>query len=115
MIQCALDFTAAYPPHQRNSATSRASAAAIAPKFSARMVSMLELFSNRGHMGLTDQEGQAITIMSGDSYRPLRVTLAKKGLIAESGLTRKTEHGRFASVWRITSEGQAKLREVANG
>lgn len=114
-MQCALDFTAAYPPHQRNSATSRASAAATAPKFSARMVSMLELFSDRGDLGLTDQEGQAITMMSGDSYRPLRVTLARNGLVSESGLTRKTEHGRFASVWRISNEGKAKLREVANG
>lgn len=115
MMQAALNFSQDYPPHQRHSATSRASAAATAPKFSTRMLSLLELFSVRGWEGITDQEGQSLTMLSGDSYRPLRVTLTKNGLIEDSGLTRKTEHGRFAVVWRISADGRVKIREVKNG
>lgn len=115
MIQYAIDFNAAYPPHQRHSKTSRASAAASAPKFSSRMLSLLDLFNSKAWDGITDQEGQALTDLSGDSYRPLRVMLTKNGLIEDSGLTRKTEHGRFATVWRITAEGRVKAREMQHG
>lgn len=106
MMQPSLDFTADYPPHQRYSDTSRASAAQIAPKFSARLRSMLEIFSRHASYGLTDEEGQASLDMEGNSYRPARVTLASKGMISDSGLRRKTKSGRSAAVWTITAKGK---------
>lgn len=111
MMQPSLDFTAVYPPHQRNSDTSRASAAAVAPKFSERLRSMLQVFLRHGSYGLTDEEGQASLDIDGNSYRPARVTLASKGLVIDSGLRRKTRSGRSAAVWTLTAKG----KDAVNG
>jgi hypothetical protein len=110
MMQSSLDFTAAYPPHQHNSDTSRESAKAVAPNFSARMMRILEKISSVG--GMTDEEGQYGLEIDGNSYRPARVTLAKHGLILDSGERRKTNSGRNAVVWEITHLGMSVLREA---
>jgi len=110
MMQCALDFTAVYPPHQHNSDTSRESAKAVAPNFSARMMRILEKISTVG--GMTDEEGQYGLEIDGNSYRPARVTLAKHGLILDSGERRKTMSGRNAVVWEITHLGMSVLKEA---
>lgn len=110
-MQIAIDFNAAYPPHQRHSATSRESAAAAAPKFSERMVSLLGMIAMRKDYGVTDEEGQATMSVDGNSYRPMRVTLYKHGYIEDSGMTRKTKAGRNAVAWRVTEAGINKLQE----
>lgn len=110
MMQCALDFTAIYPPHQHNSDTSRESAKAVAPIFSVRMIQILNRISKVG--GLTDEEGQQSLEIDGNSYRPARVTLAKHGLILDSGERRKTMSGRNAVVWEITHLGMSVLKET---
>jgi len=92
------------PPHQVHSHTSRAAAVAIAPKFGAMTRDVLMLLS-RYENGLTDQEGQRILQMPGDSYRPCRVTLADTGLVTDTGNTRKTPRNRPAIVWAITERG----------
>jgi hypothetical protein len=110
-MQIAIDFNAAYPPHQRHSATSRASALAAAPKFSERMLSLLAMIAMRRDVGVTDEEGQANMELDGNSYRPMRVTLYKHGYIEDSGVTRKTKSGRSAVVWRVTESGINKVEE----
>jgi len=115
MNQIIIDFTKEYPLHQRHSKTSRASAAKSAPQFSDRLIEMLKFFDTYVERGLTDQEGQDILMMSGDSYRPIRVILAKHNLVADTGMTRKTQTGRSATVWRITGNGILAIRKASNG
>ena len=110
-MQIAIDFDRAYPPHQQHSATSRASAAAAAPKFSERMLSCLAMIAMREDAGVTDEEGQENTGIDGNSYRPMRVTLYRHGYIEDSGLTRKTKSGRNAVAWRVTLSGINKVQE----
>ena len=97
------------PPHQVHSHTSRAAAVAIAPKFGAMTRSVLLLLA-RYQLGLTDEEGQKILGMEGNSYRPCRVTLADKGFVKDTGNRRKTSHKRPAVVWAITERGLLHLQ-----
>lgn len=115
MNQLAIDFTALFPPHQRKSDTSRASAQATAPKFSARMVSVLQEIYDRGHLGMTDEEGQELMNIDGNSYRPARVILSHNGMIRDSEIRRKTKSNRNAAVWMITEKGSRFLREANHG
>lgn len=116
MMQCALDFTAFYPPHQQNSDTSRESAKAVAPKFSSRMVLLLDAIYKSGNVGVTDEEGQARLSIDGNSYRPARVILSHNGMIRDSEIRRKTKSNRNAAVWVITEKGSRFLRqEQSNG
>lgn len=110
-MQIAIDFNAAHPPHQRHSATSRASAMAAAPKFPERMLSLLAMIAMRRNAGVTDEEGQDNMSIDGNSYRPMRVTLYKHGYIEDSGVTRKTKSGRNAVVWTVTESGINKVQE----
>jgi hypothetical protein len=109
-MQIAIDFNAAYPPHQRHSDTSRASAALTAPKFNARTLDLLKEFRNQPQ-GMTDEFGQGHLKIEGNSYRLMRVTLYKHGYVEDSGDRQKLKSGRFGAVWRITGFGLDKLRE----
>lgn len=53
------------------------------------------------HQGLTDEEGQELMGMAGNSYRSARDTLWKKKMIRDSGGCRKTRSGRRAVVWVV--------------
>lgn len=106
-MQIDFDFTAVeLPPHQRHSQTSRASAAAVAPKFSERLRKLLARFE---HEGMTDWEGRLRTNMSGDTYRPIRIKLTQLGYLEDSGETALTDSGRKAVIWRITEAGRRML------
>jgi hypothetical protein len=61
--------------------------------------------------GLTDEEGQSVMRMDGNSYRPCRVTLANKGLVKDTGERRMTAHRKKAAVWAVTAAGTDFLRE----
>jgi hypothetical protein len=110
-MQMAIDFNAAYPPHQRHSATSRASAAQAAPRFNQRTLILLKSFRDRCPNGATDEEGQTINGLEGNSYRPMRVTLYRHGYINDSNERRTLKSGRKGAVWKITATGLDKLRE----
>lgn len=73
-------------PYQKHSATSRAAAAAIKPKMTEQERIVLDYITSCGAKGSTDNEG--ITALSGqmspNSYRPRRISLLEKGLIALS-------------------------------
>lgn len=99
------------PPHQSHSDTSRAAAAAIAPRFGTLTRDVLFQLS-RFPYGLTDEEGQQATGMQGNSYRPCRVTLMDSGFVVDSGNRRKTHQQREAVVWHVTPEGFSALKEI---
>jgi hypothetical protein len=109
-MQTSIDFDQHYPPHQRHSETSKSSAAAAAPRFSERMWSCLGIIAMR-RAGVTDEEGQQIMSLDGNSYRPLRVTLTKYGYIENAGIVRKTKSDRLAVAWQVTESGIQKLKE----
>jgi hypothetical protein len=92
------------PPHQRHSDTSREAAQSIAPKFGRMTRAVLTLIA-RYQDGLTDEEGQSLVRMEGNSYRPCRVTLADKGFVVDTGVRRLTAHRKKAAVWAITPNG----------
>jgi transcription initiation factor IIE alpha subunit len=50
--------------------------------------------------GLTDEEIETATGLTGNSVRPRRYELLQDGLIEASGETRKTKQGNAAIVWR---------------
>ena len=49
-----------------------------------------EAIANTTSIGLTDEEGQELLVMSGNSYRPARRALVKLGLVDKSGEFRQT-------------------------
>lgn len=52
-----------------------------------------------GSNGLTDEEGQRLTGIAGDTYRPRRGELLKDNLIVKARRKRMTRSGREAEVW----------------
>ena len=90
-------------PAQRHSDTSRAAAEQVAPKVEALARRVLDAL--RGGP-LTDEEGQRLLGMGGNTYRPRRVNLVTLGFVEDSGQTRKTSSARHATVWRITDAGR---------
>jgi hypothetical protein len=99
------------PPHQWHSDTSAAAAIDIAPKFGRMTNAVLTLIA-RYDDGLTDEEGQALMRLEGNSYRPCRVTLADKGYVRDTDLRRLTSHRKKAVVWGITPAGVAYLTDL---
>lgn len=96
------------PPHQVHSETSTAAAIALAPKFGTMTHKVFVNLSQYPN-GLTDQQGQKILDMPGDSYRPCRVTLHDQGFVTDSGERRKTARNNEAIVWKITELGLQAL------
>ncbi len=99
------------PPHQSHSDTSRAAAAAIAPRFGTLTRNVL-LQLSRFPDGLTDEEGQLAAWMPGNSYRPCRVSLMDSGFVFDTGNRRKTQQHRDAAVWAVTPEGLQALESI---
>jgi hypothetical protein len=62
--------------------------------------------------GLTDQEIQTYTKLTGDSVRPRRGALVKDGLVKDSGHKRGTWMGNPSVVWTLTDEGLRVAKEL---
>ena len=60
---------------------------------------------NCGIYGATDQEIETVTHIEGNSVRPSRGALVKKGWISDSGKTRKNDKGNHCIVWVALDEG----------
>lgn len=78
---------------------SRSAAKAAEPKFTGKVKTVYETIRNTGTVGLTDEEGQELLVMSGNSYRPARRSLVKLGLVDKNGEFRDTRAGNNANVW----------------
>lgn len=71
---------------------------------------ILRMLNQAGDEGFTDEEGQELLHMSGNSYRPARVALVKLGFAGKSGKSRKTRSGRKANIWvALMTPEQAEL------
>jgi hypothetical protein len=86
-------------PAQAHSPTSIAAAKLMDGKRSTLLAKLYYALLGMLPDGLTDEEGQALLGMDGNTYRPRRVELQEAGLVADGKLTRKTKSKREAVVW----------------
>ena len=84
--------------HQAHSATSRAAAESMEPHVNRLQKKVLDALRLSRH-GESDESLGQITGLPQSTLRPRRVELVNKGLIKDSGETRKTLSGRSATVW----------------
>lgn len=93
-------------PHN-GTPTSREAAEAIAPQIP-RLEDIVHLMiKQHGDLGLTDEEIDQIASHYGNikkTLRPRRVALAQRGVIVDSGRTRKTSSNRNAVVWVLKKD-----------
>ena len=88
------------PPYVRHSDTSRQAALSILPNAGSLQREVYECLLDAGTYGLTDAEIQSQLNMRGDTQRPRRVELCRKGLVFNSGRERKLDGTvRAARVW----------------
>lgn len=119
-VEKQLRFEDAGVPYVRGSTTSRNAARALRDSGAAEnlQAETLWLFKVYGDIGLTDLELDAAGRDAGlrfSTLRPRRVALFRKGQIQDSGRRRRTHAGREATVWRITAEGLAAVRQGGQG
>jgi len=88
-----------YLPYVDESETSKQAADLIEPKASALLGKVLAFLRNKGEYGATDEEMQDQMPIPPSTQRPRRIDLVNRGLVMDSGLTRKTKAGRNAVVW----------------
>ncbi len=80
------------------------------PSYTQACRRILRILNQAGEDGFTDEEGQEMLHMAGNSYRPARVALVKLGYAGKSGKSRKTRSGRPANIWvALMSPEQAEL------
>lgn len=77
----------------------------VEPKMGSINRKVYDYFLARQWHGATDQELEAVLHLDGNTIRPSRGQLVKKGLIRDSGLTRKNNKGNNCIVWVVTEEG----------
>ena len=87
-------------PYQKHSPTSKAAAESISDN--KRIIDQLKIFEaiRDSHDGLTDEQGQSLTGINGNTYRPRRGELQKMGYLYPEGI-RNTKSGRKAAVWYV--------------
>ena len=87
------------PGYTAGSHTSKAAAESIEPKLGKLQRQVLLFIRMRGAHGATDPEIAGALGLARDTARPRRRELGHKGLVGDSGRTRKTPSGRQAVVW----------------
>jgi hypothetical protein len=100
-------------PFVQRSTTSIEAAASIRDAIPAGRLDVLRFVANRVEAGSTDEEIADGLRMNPSSVRPRRVELVGAKLLKRGLGTRKTRSGRAASVWIVTDDGVAALREAA--
>lgn len=96
------------PPHQSHSDTSTAAAMSEAPKFKGKRLIVLR---HLNRTDATDEQAQNNLGMSGNTYRPCRVTLVTDGMAYDTGKRARTNAKKEAVVWGITEKGKQYLKE----
>lgn len=84
-------------PHNRTR-TSRAAAQAIEPKAGTQRATVLRWIRLLEETGMTRDELEYLTGLSGNTIRPRVYELIRDGFVMESGETRPTRSGRAAEV-----------------
>lgn len=85
------------PPYQRHSVTSLQAAVLAEPLVNALQAKVFAQIKLCG--GATDEELQVALGLNPSTQRPRRIELVEKGLVRDSGKTRKTAANRNAVVW----------------
>ncbi len=93
----------AIQPIGRDSASKEAAQKAQ-PKFTGKVRKVYETIRNTVDLGLTDEEGQELLAMSGNSYRPARRALVQLGLVSKNGEFRLTRAQNKANVWVVIAQ-----------
>jgi hypothetical protein len=88
-------------PFQRHSETSLRAAGEITPYLSNLQQRVYDMLLQCGPLGATDEDMQRFLNMNPSSQRPRRIELVAKGLVIDTGKTRKTRAGRQATVWKV--------------
>jgi hypothetical protein len=86
-------------PGVRKSATSMAAAKLMDGKRAPLLAQIYSMLLGCLPGGLTDEEGQEMLSLNGNTYRPRRVELEEAGLVKNSLVTRPTRAKRQAVVW----------------
>lgn len=89
--------------HRAGPDTEREAAGSVAPVTGALRRRVLDLLTDAGALGLTDDEGGRL--LGGDrlTFGRRRNELARVGLVVDSGRRRRNPNGRSAVVW-VTAE-----------
>ena len=98
-------------PFAKKSPTSREAAERIAGSAGALRQRVYEALCASPD-GLTDQEIEERTGLSGNTVRPRRGELQKAGFVVDSGDQRMTKSCRFATVWRALSPEDARRERL---
>ena len=77
----------------------------IEPQIGSIQHKVYEFIQIQGVHGATDQEIERTLAMDGNTVRPTRGSLVKKGLVFDSGTTRKNNKDNDCIVWVATEEG----------
>ena len=91
------------PAFQSHSSTSRQAALDIYYDVGKLQQRVLDCLRGWGDVGGTDEEIQKALGMNPSTERPRRIELVSKGLIRDSGLRRKTDSKRLATVWVVNA------------
>jgi DNA-directed RNA polymerase specialized sigma24 family protein len=89
------------PPHQSHSVTSKCAAVAIVSESATLREEVRKHLVACGEHGATDEEIQNALGMNPSTQRPRRIELVQRGIVEDSGTTRKTTSGRSATVWKM--------------
>lgn len=89
--------------------TSREAAASVEKSMSDQARKVLVAFLNSAGNGLTDEEGERLLGIRGNSYRPNRIRLVEMGFVVKSEDSRRTDSGRRAIVWKISDNLRSHL------
>jgi transcription initiation factor IIE alpha subunit len=100
---CAGPLFAQPAPAVRGSVTSAAAADSLTPATLNALQKRVLDFIARRPSGATDEEIANELEMNPSTVRPRRIELARRGMIVESGSTRRTASGRMAVVWKVTA------------
>jgi hypothetical protein len=95
------------PPYVVESDTSLDAAFLVAPNAATLRAKVLRFFVSRFERGATDEEVQTQLPMEANTERPRRRELELGGYIVRTDARRKTEAGRWAHVYEVTSAGLA--------
>lgn len=93
------------PPWRRAApaGTSKVATARIESRAPSLRDQVMGFLISRGAEGATDEEGELALGIKPQMYTPRRRELVKLGVVGESGRRRRTDAGRPAAVWVVTS------------